>query len=180
MCTGQETSHPFPRADDTGEIVARNRRATTQQKIDDLRDQLRLGKPARWYSRLTATIGAIAAVEWAALAAHTAAEGNTALDTNLATHQSIFITLNIAACVLGAGWAIWNGQCQREVKRDDIAAHRHELLMEETKKVLATIYRQGDQDALAQLRQTTQNLLNASGWGSESGGSVHAFPQQRR
>lgn len=123
--------------EDTTDLLIRQQKIDAIRTINKLSTQLANTRPDRWYTLTTITSLIAAAADWAGLAVHTTLDHSDDLSAFLGTHQVVFATINISAIVLCCGWAIWRGQIRRENLRDQIATHRHDLLMAEVRRVLA-------------------------------------------
>ena len=161
--------------EDTDAWRIRLNRLGTEQKKDNLRDEIAAYRPYAGYIRLTTAAIVATAVEWVALTAHTVAADGAALDAWLATHQVVTITLTVVTACLGIGWAMWADQCRREARRDLLDEARHELQIAEIRRLFTAMLREGDMDAVATLSRAQQ-------WvdGGGRGGSVTPLPTARR
>ncbi|MEV5819396.1 hypothetical protein AB0L22_09485 [Micromonospora haikouensis] len=119
----------------TSDILCRERKVRLDLAIDADRANLAARKPARWYTHTAIAVAATAGLDWATIAAHTVYRRHDGIDTLLGTHLAFFGVLNVCAIALIAVRAYWTDQCDRDTIRDRIADHRHELQMDEIRRI---------------------------------------------
>lgn len=167
----------------TGEIRARLDRVLTENEITTAEADLRTAEPARWYTRLTCTVTAAAALDWVAVSVHTTLDHGANVSVIFGTHLAFFATLNVGALVLTAAWAAWNGRCRTGATRDDIRRKRHDLHMAEVRRnhdLQMTEVRRGVAAVLNQERQryykSVVDDLRAETHAAASGGETQVIP----
>ncbi|MFI7073463.1 hypothetical protein [Micromonospora sediminicola] len=160
---------------DTDAWRTRQHKLDTEKQIADLQKELAAHQPAPGYVRAMTAATITTAVDWALVAGHTAVHPSGALNAWLGGHQVVAAALSIVTACLWIGWAMWRDQCRREARRDQLAEKRHDLQMQEIRRLFKAMLREGDAETFAALTQT-QGYLDSAG----RVGTVMPFPQGRR